>query len=706
MDLGVLERTPEAGDVAAVDGLVEGYVARAERFGERAESIRSAGAALGGVVVGEWSLALVERASRLAAGLDDAAGGCRQVAEVLAGYGAALQVVRRQVAECRKVVAAARTRAMAAQERYATAALAAGGVPAWSWMDVPSFPVVPAAADELRVWSDAVDAVVDVPVVQALAGSVSGALDGAQRRLVVRWFVELTDRLVDDPSDVASREVLAGFLEAWGDDPAMTGGLFVAVGGHGTLRLLGALSRTVTPGRPVDNRAVADLAAQVRRGLASASTVWSTEDATTFAAQVESEMTVGDGSVSLVGYLFADRENARMSMAFTVAIADVLDRIERESGVLQDVGPLGYLLAEIPTRGAGDAVRDAAGPVFATLGTYPQAARDWFTGTAAAWPSEGTEFDLDRINYWFRDRDWSVANSDGFAGIASAWAGAQHDVTDPASAGQVASLNSRVFKAVSGNPLLRPEHVSEAGAEALASAATAQLPGLIEMALVHDLTGSSGAWRSMAVPHMGEVTVGVVTPTELGRVLVASAQGEGRVVLERAVTDYQAGALAQALEGSAASGDVLQRLALTWGAADGATQTAQEAVALAAVEEQLRNANAAFKAADGLAGVIPMPPHIALVVDLGLSQLHGRAGQEITESMVVAESPAVGRREYLDAVFLKAIETFQEAGVWTGEGSKDDSHDDRWMVANQYTADYMRSVNSIRGDIASQDVRR
>ncbi|GIG40636.1 hypothetical protein [Cellulomonas phragmiteti] len=466
MDLGVLERSPEAGDAEAVDGLVAGYVARAERFGEHAVSVRSAGAALGEAMIGDWAGALVERTSRLAVGLDDAAGGCRQVVDVLAGYGTALRALRRKVLECREVVAAARAQAMAAQERYAVAALAAGGVPAWSWTDVPSFPAVPAAADELRVWSEAVDAVavgvqaferccreredldrttaerlagvdvmtayapgtgvdavVDVPLVQALAANASGSLDDAQRRLLVGWFVDLTDRLVEGPSDPASRELLAGFLEAWGEDPAMTGGLFAAVGGHGTLQLLAALSRTVTPGRAVDNRATADLAAQVRRGVASASTAWSVAEASEFAAGMVEEMGVGDGSVSLVGYLFADRENARMSKALTVATADLLDRIEQESGVLLDVGPLGYPLAEIGSRGAGDGVRDAAGPVFATLGTYPQAARDWFTGSAEEWPSGRAAVELGRIIYWFEVRDWSTLRSDGFAGIGAAWAG-------------------------------------------------------------------------------------------------------------------------------------------------------------------------------------------------------------------------------------------------------------------------------------------
>ena len=39
----MLDRRPEAGDAEAVDGLVAGFVARGDRFSERAVGVRAAG---------------------------------------------------------------------------------------------------------------------------------------------------------------------------------------------------------------------------------------------------------------------------------------------------------------------------------------------------------------------------------------------------------------------------------------------------------------------------------------------------------------------------------------------------------------------------------------------------------------------------------------------------------------------------------------
>lgn len=126
MDLGVLERSPDAGDPGAIDDLVAGYTSRAERFAERSREVRAAGDRLAGSAEGEWAVALHERALRLAAGFDDAADGCRQVADVLAGYAAAVRALKRRVMAARHEVGTARIRAVAARDRYAAVALAAG----------------------------------------------------------------------------------------------------------------------------------------------------------------------------------------------------------------------------------------------------------------------------------------------------------------------------------------------------------------------------------------------------------------------------------------------------------------------------------------------------------------------------------------------------------------------------------------------------
>ncbi|ADG76191.1 hypothetical protein Cfla_3312 [Cellulomonas flavigena DSM 20109] len=523
----MLERSPEAGDVGAIDDLVAGYVTRAERFTARAGAVRAAGDQLVSVSVGAWASALGERAARLAAGLDDAAGGCRQVAEVLAGYGAALRGLERRVMVARHEVGTARIRAVAARERYATAALAGGAasVP-WLWSDVPAFPAVPAAAGELRVWQAAVqdaaaglrafraccderedldrataarlggvdvmtgyapgtgvDAVVDVPLVRALASAAAGTLTAEQAREMALWFNGLAIKVSASHRNQRDVQMLSDFLDVHDDESAaVLAALFEALGGDRTAALVSGLAEH--PDRPsLDGDPSPLLALRVRAALARGSWLWSPTQAEKFAEGLFDSGNLYGHAARAIDYLFADADGARMSAALTIAVADRVDAFEQEHGRLADFGQkLGFRLEMSEEPGSEQRLPlDPAASVFATLGTYPQEARDWLTGGSIDWSSDIQPFDRARIGYWFGERDWSIPKSDGFAGIGALWAGVQGS-NGPLDARQVASINDAVFEQLAINPsLLRTEHISNRGSLRIAEAVGAQLHGLIEV---------------------------------------------------------------------------------------------------------------------------------------------------------------------------------------------------------------------------------
>ncbi|MBO3089408.1 hypothetical protein J4038_14100 [Cellulomonas sp. zg-ZUI40] len=715
----MLERSPEAGDVEAVDGLVAGYLARAERFATRAVAVRAAGDGLVAASVGEWASALGERSGRLASGWDDAAGGCRQVAGVLAGYGAALRGLERRVMAARHGVETARIRAVAARERYAVAALAGGvaSVP-WAWTDVPAFAAVPDAAYELRVWRAAVgdaaeglrvfarccdereeldretaarlvgvevmaayapgtgvDAIVDVPLVQALAASAAGTVTAAQRQVMAQWFAEAAQAMADDPEDVAAVRSLAGFLDAWGTDVDVMSAVFATLGGAATVRLVAELGNAVRFGNHRQNDTVAAVGVQVRAALAAGSLVWSKEEADTFADGMFGAVLFADGTASVIGYLFADSDKALMGAAFTVAVADRLDAWEREHGrVPQGVHQPGYWLAATGEPGTDpQQVLDPAAAVFGTLGVYPQAARDWLTGVAVDWSHDRARFDRARLDYWFGERDWSTQVSDGFAGLGSLWSGVQ-EVDGLLEAQQAAAINNIAFEQLAVNvALLQTENISAAGSRGLAEAVEAQMAGLIEVGVIRGPTSKDAAWESVATPlSSAGVVTAAVTRHEFVQILAAAtSQPAGYGVVRDALLSYEADALNAAADGQASPSLVLHRLATVWGVADGAISGATQAEFQRACDD-LR----------GAVGLARIPVDVALahvphpIVALGLDAAVGHIEQVAVNLLTPdATAPVLVRPPDADPIqhyFTSASETFRDAGLWDGPALRGD----------------------------------
>ncbi|MCC2314153.1 hypothetical protein [Cellulomonas xiejunii] len=724
MDLGVLERSPEAGDVEAVDGLVAGYLARAERFATRAVSVRAAGDELVAASVGEWASALGERSVRLACGWDDAAGGCRQVAGVLAGYGAALRGLERRVMAARHEVETARIRAVAARERYAVAALAGGVVTVpWSWTEVPAFAPVPEAAGELRVWRAAVgdaaaglrvfvaccderedldrqtaarlvgvevmgayapgtgvDAIVDVPLVQALAASAAGTVTAEQRRVMATWFAEAAEQVSNHPADTQTLAALTGFLDAWGDDGELMSGIFVAVGGAGVVRLLTMLGEQMVVGATDRNSSLAAAGAALRSGLASASasSTWSSAEAAAYAADMVRVASSMNGTLSAIGYVFADPQSARMSETFTVAMADLLDAVERGNGGPWRDGPgtPGHALDTVGLLSLeGGVAYDAAARVFETLGAYPQAARDWLTGEGIDWRASDLPMTNERMTYWFATRSWAQGGSDGFAGIGQLWAGIQEIPGDTDVNRQVAAINAMAFQTISRNASLLPGGVSSAGSEALARVISGQLTGLVEIGFVGGAgVDDVGLVRSVAVPYLpGNVLTAFIVREWVGPVLTAAAAEQaGRDVLHVAVLDYQSRTVDAVLANVASPSTGLINLVSLWGAVDGASVTAEE-VRQYLQDQQTRAALETTRTvADTAIALSPVRPMTSIGIDAALDQMQKQGERLLTGDPLppgATTSVVPGGVQSLDEFVRVWVEQSERAGTWDRAGA-------------------------------------
>ncbi len=714
MDLGALERTPEAGDPEEIDGLVAGYVSRADRFTQRAVSVRASADALVAGSAGAWALALNARSAQLASGLDDAAGGCRQVAQVLAGYASALRAMERRVTVARHEVSTARIRAVRARASYEAAVIAGGGVPVagWSWADVPPFAAVGTAAGELRAWRAAVndaaagvrafeaccteweeldraavsalvavdvmtsyapgtgiDAIVDVPVVQALAAARTGTMTGAQREALVGWLTDAVMRVADAPGDAPAVRVLSEFLDAWGGDEEVMGDVFATLGGAGSIRMFTALGNAVRSGDQDRNVTLAAVATRLRDALSSGSAAWTQTQADGFADEMFGPVLFEDGTASVIGYLFADPDSAPMGVTLTVAVADRIDAWEQEYQGRLPVGvpQPGYWLAAV---GGSDprGVLDPAAGVLATLGVYPGAAQDWLTGTGVDWSVDSPVFDRSRIDYWFGARDWSQAASDGLAGVGRLWVGVQATGGSLLAAQRVAAINDAVFAELSSNPsLILTENVSDEGALRLAQVVEAQLPGLIEVGAMRGPVHARVAWELVASPvATAGVTAAAVTRSELVPVLAAAtSRPSGYNRVQDAFLDYEAAALTGATEGRASPSMALDRLAVVWGVADGAIDGAAHAEFQRA-SDAVRDSVGVARAPVDVALTLVRHPIVAIGVDAAVGHLEEVAVRHLTPDAPGVAHIRIAGAEPVQDFFAGASQAYRDAGAWDG----------------------------------------
>jgi len=535
-----------------------------------------------------------------------------------------------------------------------------------------------------------VDAIVDVPLVQALAASAAGTVTAEQRRVMAAWFAETANAVADDPQDSAAVASLTGFVEAWNGDAGVMSAVFLTVGGAGTARLLTALGYSRLHGADQRNAEVVASAAAIRAGLATGSSAWTPAVARTFAAGMVSLATTRSDVRSVIGYLFADSSGARMGESFTVAMADQLDAVERGRGQAWRDGPssVGQGLTDPGAITSGLAVHDPAAHVLATLGAYPQAGRDWLTQTGLDWADPKVGFDRSRIAYWFGERDWSAATSDGFGGIGALWVGVQAVAGDASAQRQAAAINGSVFGSLVSNPGFLTENVSAQGSAQLAQAVSLQLPALVEVGALRDPVPGVGAWELVETPVASAGVLAASVRQEALAIVLAGAtsQAEGRAIIQESLLAYESEILLAASGGHASVDQVLDRLAGVWGVADGAITGATEAE-LQRASDQVRDALGLVRVPVDTALAFVPNPIVAIGLDAAADYLEKLAMAELTPDGAVPELVAGRNGTEMSDYFTDVVRVYGEAGLWDQPKVRADS-----VVENQAAADAQRYV--------------
>ena len=649
----------------------------------------------------------------------------------------------------RHAVSTARIRAVAARERYAAAALAGGAasVP-WLWSDVPAIPAVPGAASELRVWQSAVqdaaaglrafraccderedldrataarlvgvdvmtgyapgtgvDAVVDVPLVRALASAAAGTVTAEQARVMAAWFAETAEHLSRRPADVEQLAGLTGFLDRWGDDSELMAAVYASLGAAGMVRLLSKLGEQAAFSGLDHHAAMGAAGSALRSALASASSTWSRREAEAFAAELVQAAWHRNGGFSAIGYLFGDPHRSPVSEHVTVAMADLLDRWERGSDKTwrESLGDPGHAMDDPAMLSLDGAAHDAPARVFETLGLYPQAARDWLTGVGLDWslPDAVPEFDRGRIEYWFGRRDWGPTVSDGFAGIGALWAGTQTGPGNLPLNRQVAAINTIVFHQLSLNDSFAVDQVTHPGSVYLAKALVGQLPGLVEIGFESGITGErDGLWLDATVPYIdGTVVTAQLSRDWVSLVLTAAAgDDEGRAVLHAGALDYQKQILPAVVHGPASASEALGALVAVWGGVDGATYSAAE-VKQYLHDQHVRNLLTFGKTAVGL--VAPGGPVTAAGVEVGLTYVQHVAETALTGRPLLdgaTHSTAPSSVGSLGEFIEVSVAEYRRLGLWdkTSGHAGDVTSQSLKSIADDFVSEYDKVVDAMR----------
>ncbi|GAB2466557.1 hypothetical protein [Xylanimonas ulmi] len=408
---------------------------------------------------------------------------------------------------------------------------------------------------------------------------------------------------------------LTTLFGAWGTDHHVMARVFLQLGGGGTTRLIDELGHGVVEANFAPALALG-LAQAIRSGLGNGSSRWTQSTASRFAMG----MVDGGAAPSATGFLFGDAAGAPLGATLTVAMADLVDRRERDPNSMghgmpwRDTTPMagGRILAFLEDEEAGLRVDDLAGRVLQTLGQHPDEALAWLTDTGADPYGDG-EIGVSRADYWFGERDWSAQTTgDGFEGPSALWAGAQQATGslldphggDPDVRRSVAALSTRVFELLSGNEQLVPDNLSAAGSVALATAIAQQIPQLAEYPMTHNskegglleagILGGPDVWLVNAEQDWVADLYGVAAYDE-----------SGHRVLAVATSEYQESVVAYAAspDSPLSGGEAIERVLGTQAALEGAPVGSHLATG-AAHDQQLRDT---LGDVSSLVGLVPVP---------------------------------------------------------------------------------------------------
>jgi len=304
-------------------------------------------------------------------------------------------------------------------------------------------------------WADTSAGFAAAGITQSMLLSSTGAKDA---------MLELATRLAgsslndENAEDVAA---LAAMYDVFGDNKNVMAQFYRELGGKATVELVEAIGEKMPNNIELD---VADaLARQIREGLSLASSGWTQSNGASFA---KSMFEADRGAWSSIGYLFNDPLNAPLGETTAIAAAGIVDEIERAGGSVFQYGSMmgGTNLSYLDYPEDDDEylrVQDASGPIFSTLGTYPDAAFDFLSD-----PDVGA----DRVQYWYEDRQ--NYDPDKFQGVSDLWLGAEvagpHDgMTQDDFDRESANLTSRVLNSLVDNQYFVPENISNSASASL-----------------------------------------------------------------------------------------------------------------------------------------------------------------------------------------------------------------------------------------------
>ncbi len=445
-------------------------------------------------------------------------------------------------------------------------------------------------------------------------------------------FANLADEIAEGDVTDENVQALQDFFSVWGEDTFVMSQFFLEVGGESTVSMIDNLGdAAITEG--FDPAAALALATMIRGGLSTGSQIWMPSTSSDFAdSMLEGASSTVGGAVAAIGFLFSDEKNNPLGVNLTVAMADEIDRIERDPMSMQnggwyDTSPNagGRFLAQLEgeTTGLnGNRVDDLAGRVFSTLGTYPDAALDWLTATGEDPYGDG-DLGPGRVEYWYGDRDWSADGSgDGFEGPGALWAGAQQAAGGPADAthtynpetwDRVAELTTQIVRELTTNESFLPENLTSIGQVRIARGHLRPMPYFSENLSESDpRTASALSIQDALIGTTDPRSIPNVTQAQLSQLLGTATWSDGDSpsagadVISQSVRQYQDALIALAdfaPPGSAFAADALERVVELQGWLDGSGEGA-------ALGEAGRHDAAVQEAIDGVStvvGLIPIP---------------------------------------------------------------------------------------------------
>ena len=425
----------------------------------------------------------------------------------------------------------------------------------------PGLSEMRAAANQLKTLATQRQAADDA-LVAALAPPASSRWDAMQSALNFAGIDDIDDLTYDNLGDAFANvadeiaegdltdenvQAMQDFFDVWGDDTFVMSQFFLEVGGENTVSMIDNLGDAVMVDGLAGATALA-LATSIRGGLSTGSQIWMPSTSSDFAESMltGASSSVG-GAVAAIGFLFSDEKNHLLGVNLTVAMADEIDRIERDPSSMQygnwtDFSPnaggrtLAFLEGE-QTGLDGTRVDDLAGRIFSTLGTYPDAALDWLTSTDDD-PFGDGDLGTGRVDYWFGERDWSAnTTGDGFEGPSALWAGAQQAAGGPADAThtynpetweRVAALTSDVVRSLIENESFLPENLTSIGQVRLAEGISLSMPYFAEAATESDdLSGTRDSIQTILIGTDLERTIPDVSPDQLAQLLGTASWSDG-----------------------------------------------------------------------------------------------------------------------------------------------------------------------------------